>query len=63
VSEVKGSARDIAAEHRGILEATLERDADRAAALLQQHFELTTKLLLDSDLVADPIDGAMSTGA
>lgn len=62
VSEVKGPARDIAGEHRAILEATLERDADRAAALLQQHFELTTKLLLESDLVAEDIDGAMPTG-
>lgn len=62
VSEVKGAARDIPAEHRAILEATLARDADRAAALLQQHFELTTKLLLDSDLVEDPADGAVSTG-
>ena len=48
VSEVRGPARDVAAEHRAILDATLRRDADLAASLLQRHFELTTQLLLDS---------------
>ncbi|GAS98334.1 regulatory protein GntR [Mycolicibacterium canariasense] len=62
VSEVRGPARDIAAEHRAILEATLERDADRAAVLLQEHFDLTTRLLLESDLVENPGESPLPTG-
>jgi hypothetical protein len=30
------------------MEAVLERDADLATRLLQEHFELTSRLLLDS---------------
>jgi GntR family transcriptional regulator, carbon starvation induced regulator len=38
--------RDHLAEHRAIMDATLARDADRAAHLLAQHYELTTKTIL-----------------
>jgi DNA-binding GntR family transcriptional regulator len=38
--------RDVAAEHRGMLQATLARDADAAAAALREHIEHTTRLLL-----------------
>jgi DNA-binding GntR family transcriptional regulator len=38
--------RDVAAEHRGLMEAVLDHDADRAAALLADHFSLTTSILL-----------------
>jgi DNA-binding GntR family transcriptional regulator len=40
--------RDIPAEHRRILEAALNRDADAAAAALTRHIELTTEILLRS---------------
>lgn len=39
--------RDVAAEHRRILEATLDRDADRAVAELTTHIERTAQILLD----------------
>ena len=38
--------RDIAAEHRRIMELTLARDADTAAAALTEHIERTTTVLL-----------------
>ena len=40
------SNRDVAAEHAAILEATLERDADLAVALLRAHIRRTTTALL-----------------
>lgn len=39
--------RDIGAEHRAIMDATLARDAPRAVALMAMHLERTTKVLLD----------------
>jgi GntR family carbon starvation induced transcriptional regulator len=38
--------RDVQQEHRGILEAALARDADKAARLLTEHLEETTRILL-----------------
>lgn len=38
--------RDVPAEHAAILQATLERDADLAAALLRAHIRRTTSALL-----------------
>jgi DNA-binding GntR family transcriptional regulator len=40
------TARDIAAEHRGILDAALARDPDRAGRLLADHLSRTTDALL-----------------
>lgn len=40
-----GESRDVAAEHEAIAEATLARDADRAAALLLDHYRRTGDLL------------------
>lgn len=37
--------RDVAAEHRAILDATLDRDADRAVASLCAHYERTAEIL------------------
>lgn len=37
--------RDVAAEHRALLDAALARDADSAAALLAEHIERTTAAL------------------
>lgn len=38
--------RDIAGEHKGILDAILARDADAAVALLTEHIQHTTRVLL-----------------
>jgi len=38
--------RDVLGEHRAIMAAALERDADRAAALMAEHILLTTRLLI-----------------
>jgi DNA-binding GntR family transcriptional regulator len=46
--------RDVAAEHRRLLEAVLDHDADRAVDLLTDHFNRTTSIL---------ISYARSTGA
>jgi DNA-binding GntR family transcriptional regulator len=40
--------RDIPAEHRGIVEAVLARDAARAVALLVAHISHTTQVLVDA---------------
>jgi GntR family carbon starvation induced transcriptional regulator len=40
--------RDVDAEHRALADATLARDADRAAALLPAHFESTAHYVLAS---------------
>lgn len=47
--------RDVAAEHRGLLDAALERDADLAAQRLQRHIQRTTDALLA--VAADYQDG------
>lgn len=45
-------SRDLNREHREIMEAALARDAERAKALLVQHFELTNKVLLERSVLA-----------
>jgi DNA-binding GntR family transcriptional regulator len=42
----KGKERNVADEHRKLLEAALARDADTAAKLLAQHLRQTTQLVL-----------------
>jgi DNA-binding GntR family transcriptional regulator len=41
--------RPIAQEHEGIMQAALERDANRAAGLLSEHLELTSVILLQAE--------------
>lgn len=43
------SDRDIAKEHRDLVDAVLARDSDRADALLNRHISLTTEVLLETD--------------
>ncbi|WP_155984537.1 GntR family transcriptional regulator [Roseomonas gilardii] len=43
---LSSAPRDLAREHREIAEAALARDADRAGALLAEHLEKTTWILL-----------------
>lgn len=47
------SHRDVAAEHRAILNAALAHDADTAAALLCHHIQRTTDILLHSGFDSD----------
>jgi DNA-binding GntR family transcriptional regulator len=44
-SQPREKGRDVAAEHRAIMEAALARDADSAVALLQAHYEHTAEIL------------------
>ncbi len=41
--------RDIAREHGELAAATLDRDADRAVALLAEHFDTTARMLMEAD--------------
>jgi DNA-binding GntR family transcriptional regulator len=43
--------RDVEAEHREILNAALDRDADRAVAALTKHINVTTQLVLGQEAV------------
>lgn len=40
--------RDVAAEHKSIFDAVIDRDADLAATLMDKHLRLTTEILIDS---------------
>jgi len=42
--------RDLNREHGAIKDAALARDAERAVALMSEHLELTTRILLDRPL-------------
>jgi DNA-binding GntR family transcriptional regulator len=48
----EGRTRDVAAEHAAIADAVVARDADRAAALLRDHIDVTRRACLHS------LDGA-----
>jgi DNA-binding GntR family transcriptional regulator len=52
--------RDIAAEHRALMQAVLDHDADRGVALITEHINLTATLLEDSaaDQLGDDKPGA-----
>ncbi|MFD2422169.1 FCD domain-containing protein [Amycolatopsis pigmentata] len=41
--------RDLATEHRQLLDAAIARDADRAQQLLRDHIAHTTRLLIRCD--------------
>lgn len=49
--------RDLNREHQEIMEATIARDAERAKALMTQHLELTTRVLLERSWPADTLPG------
>lgn len=46
-----GAKRDLLAEHRKLMEAALARDADRATALLAEHFATTARILVEDEVV------------
>lgn len=43
--------RNKAAEHRALMDAALARDADKAVALLTEHYESTTRTLVESGIL------------
>ena len=45
-----GSDRNVGKEHQDILDAALKRDADGAVALLTQHLNYTTEILLQANI-------------
>ena len=47
--------RDIAAEHRAIADAAIDRNAPLACDLLRQHLTRTTRILLDANLAAPQV--------
>jgi DNA-binding GntR family transcriptional regulator len=53
--------RNLEAEHRGIMEAALERDPDRAVRLLSEHLSATTRILLTAPEMTSGMAG--STGS
>ncbi len=42
------AARDIGGEHRELTDAALDRDAERAGAMMARHLETTTRLILET---------------
>jgi DNA-binding GntR family transcriptional regulator len=63
-SEVR---RDVAAEHRAILDAALEHDANLAVALFEAHVDRTAAIVLDLERIAarapaDPVGVAVEGG-
>lgn len=49
-----GPGRDLDREHRELADACLDRDADRAVALMREHLTQTTVVLLRHGLASDP---------
>lgn len=45
--------RDVPGEHRALLEAALDRDVERACALLSEHYETTTRNVLKHERLSD----------
>ncbi|WP_234195668.1 GntR family transcriptional regulator [Pseudacidovorax sp. NFM-22] len=50
----EASRRDVEHEHQDLVEAALARDADKASALLRQHYVETARIVLDAGLAAAP---------
>lgn len=47
--------RDIDQEHKDIADAVLARDCDRATGLMTSHFEITTNLILQANMVGEKV--------
>jgi len=52
--------RNVAAEHRGLMEAVLDRDADRAVQLLDEHFNQTATILISYATTSGAADSEAS---
>jgi DNA-binding GntR family transcriptional regulator len=55
--------RDLNREHREIMDAALARDPKRARALMTQHIELTTRVLLERSWPAEALPGSAQPGS
>ena len=55
---ITGSNRNIEDEHRNIMEAVLDRNSDRACALISDHFERTTHYLIAA-ISPQPAEGRL----
>lgn len=55
--------RDVAHEHRDILEAVIARDAVRASALLRAHYEETARVVLQRGLMSEDMQLAQIAGS
>jgi len=55
---IRGTMERVAKEHREIMDATLDRNADLACRLLREHLERTSQKLLDN---WDSLEGVYST--
>lgn len=51
--KTRDRGRDIAAEHRVLMDAAMSRDADTACRLVGEHFTETTEIILAGGLVGD----------
>jgi DNA-binding GntR family transcriptional regulator len=60
---MRGAQRDVAGEHLALMQAALDRDAERAAVLAGEHIDRTTEVLTDyAEQHADQTDGNEVTG-
>ncbi|MBI5721676.1 MAG: FCD domain-containing protein [Burkholderiales bacterium] len=50
---MRDRCRDVDAEHRGLMDASMARDADAACRLLGDHFAETTEIILAAGLIGD----------
>src|SRR5690606_15580417 len=57
----RSDERDVPAEHKAIMEAAINRDVPRTIALLDQHFNLTSELVVQSGMIAGTPQTASST--
>ncbi len=61
----RAGTRDVEGEHKALMDAALDRDAERACEVLRTHFNETTKLVLSGlnevgGLTPQPSEGAMA---
>ena len=49
-----GQSRDVADEHRALVRHVIAHETDKAVQVLIDHIQLTTDLLLASDIFEDP---------
>ena len=55
-SRREGVGRDVGREHEAIMRAALARDAEGCRALMRDHFQRTTDILIRSPVIMGPDD-------
>lgn len=58
VPAVEQEDRDVLAEDTAILEAALDRDAERTAELIRRHYDITLQIILAAGLALDAVAGS-----